>query len=68
MQTDVVIVVGNVFHEFAHKAGAVTAGEVEALHGFAEEGLLVGHGFPWYIYAVRRIIHTASTSSNVRAV
>jgi len=31
MQTDVVIVVGNVFHEFAHKTGAVTAGEVEAL-------------------------------------
>jgi hypothetical protein len=32
MQTDVVIVVGNVFHEFAHKTGAVTAGEVEALN------------------------------------
>src|SRR4051812_17441814 len=31
MQTDVVIVVGNVFHEFAHKTGAVTAGEIEAL-------------------------------------
>jgi hypothetical protein len=31
MQTDVVIVVGNVFHEFATKTGAVTASEVEAL-------------------------------------
>jgi hypothetical protein len=31
MQTDVVIVVGNVFHEFAHKTGAVTASEVESL-------------------------------------
>jgi hypothetical protein len=27
----VVIIVGNVFHEFAHKTGAVTASEVEAL-------------------------------------